>query len=477
MAYVQQFDFDLFVSYRHASNEGEDPWIDAFCEQLQQLLAELAGDISIWRDSGALRAGDHWRPEIAQALEHAAIFLAIISRTYFDSDVCRSELDRFLGQQRKDEATGKIRIVPIFKQPPKPGQDLPRELAEIHHHQFYEYDDQAPPGPRRFREYSPGRSGTATQFIETLSQVAQDIGFALDELRENARRQTVGTIFLASVGPELAADRAKLRADLQQRHYRVVPESDYFWNAAEFQERITEDLAAAQLCVHLVSRETSIEEETPKRARIQIDLAIQAMKQHGRPLPLVWMQPAETTAEQATSLIAYIEHDAANQGVEYWPGALEDFKTQIYDRLNRSTPKAAAATSAGRDVGLVFVDGDLQAMDPLVRFLADTMGVGVRRIKCPAAAPISPDPLAAAMARCERTILFWGTQSEDWISDLLSLDALASLLGRERCCVIAGGAASPEKETYRTGKAATASMAAPGWEQQLRAFIEGGTKS
>jgi hypothetical protein len=476
VAYVPQFDFDIFISYRHASNEGEDPWIDAFCNQLHQLLAELTGDISIWRDTPALRAGDQWRPEIAQTLDSVAIFLAIISRTYFDSDICRNELDRFLGQQRKEGATRRIRIVPIFKQPPKPGQDLPRELAEIHHHEFYEYYDQTPPGPRRFREYSPGRSATATQFLETLSRVAQDIGFVLDELRDNARRQTVGTVFVASVGPELAADRAKLRADLQQRRYLVLPESEYFWNAGEFHERITEDLAAAELCIHLVTRGASIEEETAKRARLQLDLAITAMQQHRKPMPLVWMQPAAATAEEAKPLIDYIERDAANQGVEYSPGALEDFKTQIYDRLEHLARKPAAAQSASRDVGLVFVEGDLQAIDPLLLFLADTLGVGVRRIKCPGSGPLSPEPLAAAVARCDRTIVFWGSQSEDWISDLLSLDAVAASVGRDRCCVVAGGMASPEKETYRTGKAATLSLTSPVWDQQLRAFLEGGRK-
>jgi hypothetical protein len=473
MAYVPQFDFDLFVSYRHASNEGEDPWVDAFCQQLRQQLVELAGDISIWRDNAALRAGDHWRPEIGQALERAAIFLAIISRTYFDSDICRSELDRFMGQRRKDSATGKIRLVPIFKQPPKPDQDLPRELAEIHHHEFYEYYESTNQQQRRFREYSPGNSATSTRFIETLSQVAQDIGFLLDELRSNARRQTVGSVFLATAGSELAGDRAKLRADLQQRRYQVLPATEYFWNADEFEERIAEDLHAADLCIHLVSRGASVEQETPERARIQLDRAIKAMKQRGQPLPLVWIQPAETTAAEAKALIDYIERDAANQGVEYSSGALEDFKTQIYDRLDRIKPAPAPAKSTPGNVGLVYVERDLQAMDAISRFLADTAGVGVRRVKYPASGTIAGEPIASALSRCYRTIVFCGSQSEDSIADLLSLDAAAEHLGRRQCCIFAAAPSSPEKDSYRTGQAQVISAGSPGWEQQLRAFLEG----
>ena len=56
----------------------------------------------------------------------------------------------------RDGASGKTRIVPIFKQPPKPDQDLPRELAEIHHHEFYEYYDRDRlPVRAAFASYAP----------------------------------------------------------------------------------------------------------------------------------------------------------------------------------------------------------------------------------------------------------------------------------------------------------------------------------
>src|SRR5580704_13926944 len=125
MGYLPQFKNDIFISYRRVSNEGEDRWVDAFCDRLRARLADLVGDITIWRDSAAIRAGDQWRPEIAEALDNAAIFLAIISRTYFDSDVCRAELDRFLGCAKEAAEAMQRRIVPIFKQPTKPDQELP----------------------------------------------------------------------------------------------------------------------------------------------------------------------------------------------------------------------------------------------------------------------------------------------------------------------------------------------------------------
>ena len=96
MGYLPQFKNDLFISYRRSSNEGQDPWVDNFCDSVRSSLRDLVGDVQMWRDTSELRAGDAWRPEIADAVDTAGIFLAVISRTYFDSDECRKELDRFL---------------------------------------------------------------------------------------------------------------------------------------------------------------------------------------------------------------------------------------------------------------------------------------------------------------------------------------------------------------------------------------------
>ena len=64
--------------------------------------------------------------------------VALISRTYFDSDECRKELDRFLGCLKRSDGHGGLpdvpgggrKLVPVFKHPPRTDQELPRELAE-----------------------------------------------------------------------------------------------------------------------------------------------------------------------------------------------------------------------------------------------------------------------------------------------------------------------------------------------------------
>ena len=127
----QQKKYDIFLSYRHLSDMGGDQWVTTFCENLNILLEESLGKkVDIFFDKFELRAGDKWRSEIDRALESAPIFLAIIVQSYFESVVCRQEMDRFLGLYKQaNDATPRL-IFPIFKQPPPP--DLPPEIDEVH---------------------------------------------------------------------------------------------------------------------------------------------------------------------------------------------------------------------------------------------------------------------------------------------------------------------------------------------------------
>lgn len=472
MSYLPQFKNDLFISYRHASNEAHDKWIDTFCEELRARLVELVGEVEIWRDKDEIRAGDQWRPEIVAALDTAAIFLAIISKTYLDSDVCRNELDRFLGHA-KNEASTRQRIVPIFKQPPKSDQDFPQELGELHHHEFFQWD---PPGSNRFQEFGPGKGDAAArQYWETFERLAQDLMDQLETLKGNARKQAVGTVYLASVGPELYSEREKLRSDLQQRGYLIVPEREYLWNAAGFREKIIADLEAAKLCLHLVASTASIVPETPERVRLQLELATETMKSKSKPLPLVWIQPSNQTDATARVLIDYVEQELSNEGVEYWRGSLEDFKTQIYDKLPR--PPTKTSTASLREIALIMEEGDITAVEEVNDFIGDELNLEPKRIKFTGAMAKSTATCEKTLASCGRCIIYWGTQTEAWVGEILALDALAGYIGEERLCVYAAAPATPEKSSFSTSKARVISAMVADNETELRKFLateEGG---
>lgn len=420
----------------------------------------------MWHDA-QLRAGKVWRPEIADALNNSAIFLAIISRTYLDSDECLKELDQFLGRLKDPKEGGQRRIVPIFKHPPKPEEELPGELGEIHRHEFFRWD---PPGSPHFREFGPNPEGPGTRdFWETLGRLAQDIMVALEDLRGEARARALGKVFVARVSPEIQLERERLRSDLQQRGYLVVPEREYLWNANDFRDKIDRDLENARLCIHLVARTESIEPKAAERARLQLELAHQAMKNKGLPAPLVWIQPAVEIHPSARALIDYIEGDLANEGVEYWRGGLEDLKTQIYDKLPLAAlPKPSVQV---RKAALLVEEGDIGGVGALKALLVDGLAIDPQPVKFIGSSPKDVARLQRTLTGCDQCLLFWSGQPEEWVQDVLDIPALAGHLSRDKMCIYVAGPFTPEKATFQTTKARTIHAVESLNEPELRAFF------
>ena len=459
MGYLPQFNNDLFISSRRVSNESPARWVDTFCADLGSQLRERVGDVAIWRDTAQLRAGAAWRPEIAAAVDSTGIFLALMARTYFDSDECRKELDRFLGQLKAAGGGGGRKLMPIFKHPARNPDELPAELREIGHHEFFVHEAQG------WRELD--RKRDADDYWERMSRMVQDLTQALEDLHGRQKKQSLGSVFISRVAPELLQVRERLRSDLQQRGYRVLPENEYLWNADDHAQRIANDLGQALLCVHLVSCSASIEPLSARRDQAQLALAQAEMARRRQPAPLVWIQAADAIAPEQQGLIDYIQNDLCNAGVEYLQGSLEALKTQVLDMLPApapppgapaapAVPTVPAATlqppeaTAPRPprIALLVEAQDLADTGPLKALLAGTLGLDVRTLLFNADSPDDSVRLHKTLALCPQVLLFWSRQDEDWLTDLLDLDALAGHLGPQRLCVYATGAPSAQKQAF-----------------------------
>jgi len=471
MGYLSPSKDDVFVSYPRVLNETGDEWITAFRERLKARLKAYVGDVEIWRDEDYIRGGEEFHAKIEEGLKGAAIFLAIISRTYLLSNECRSELDQFLGLLKDSNGGCNRKIFPILKHPLRPEEKLPNEIAAIQHdHHFFVLQ-----GPRFFREFSANDA----EFVQVLARVAQDIAFALEEFKKGTIPRP--RVFIARVSPELREEREKLRCDLQQRGYHVVPEREYLWNSDSHRTTMMEDLDGALLSIHLVAGSASIEPAAVPRARLQLELAQEAMKRKARPAPMVWIRPTGEIDTSARELLDYIKRDLADAGVEYSEGGLEEFKTQLYDKLpslGSSCPAPPAHQVAPvRQIALLVEERDVGELGPIKAFLVDRLALDPMAIKFVGALPKDQARLARTLAACEQCLIFWAGQPEEWVLDLLDHEALGRHLGRERTCVYAVGPETPEKCSFQTMKARTI-LAADGLnEPELQAFCGGGRPS
>ena len=106
MAYLPDFDHDIFISYSHLNNPpGEssyEGWVTGFHTALDAALRQLTGkELKVWRDPRV--AGNQlFDRTIQQAVESAGVFLALNSYVYQESDYCQQELQWFTAKAQAD---------------------------------------------------------------------------------------------------------------------------------------------------------------------------------------------------------------------------------------------------------------------------------------------------------------------------------------------------------------------------------------
>ena len=487
----ERFKNDVFISYRHASNENPDHWVAAFHTALYNSLREMLGrDVTIWRDS-LLNSEEPFRNELRDALDSAAIFLPIFVTGYLHSDECLRELDYFL-KHMKEDARGARKLFPVYKHPPDPQRPPPREVSDLQRHEFYLWK---PPGTGRFTELGPRGADTGERnFWTSLSWLAQDIQKSLVALEQVITRDALGKVFLARTCPELDPLRNALRADLQLSGYVVVPACEYMWNTGDSERQIVDDLRDTLLSIHLVSAERSNDRDSVAHSRRQLLLAHAAHDSpaapggHGAP-PLVWIQPASAVDATAAALIGEIEGELANAGVEYLRGSFEALKTEVYAKLRvqakpveapADTPATTAATAIARveaaaparHVALIVEENEIGQLGGLSALLADRLGVEAKLIKFGDGAPKDAQRMQRVLDGCAQCIVFWGGRSDEWLEDLLDHPALAGHLGRDRLCVHIAAPASDAKAVFRTPKASVVDATVDDAETGLRGFLK-----
>jgi hypothetical protein len=199
MAYVPDFEHDLFISYSHADDVG---WIERLKSELEiALIRTLRASTrpSVFFDTAELRAGRVFDTDIPASLSATVFFLAVVSPRYNSSTYCRhKELARFLRHNPPESGrTIQIQLDPSAALP------LPQSLAVI---------------------FSSGKdllkAGT-DEFKHSLRRVYEPIVHELDKLYAQSKM-----IYLAwPTAPELQQERARLQSEIEGRGMRVYPEA------------------------------------------------------------------------------------------------------------------------------------------------------------------------------------------------------------------------------------------------------------
>lgn len=366
MAYLPNFDEDVFISYAHNDDDvyAQEPWgwVTRLHQDLEQRVRNYLGsDIRFWRDC-EIRNNEDFSNKIFRRLARTATLLSVLSPSFLQREWCKRELDAFTGNAESQAAVlvdeEKSRIFKVEKMPVD-RDALPPAMQGTKTYRFYEPD---PTQPKRLHELRPLLGGEYyRRYFEEMDELAKDIAALLKDMArgiaaasKEAQPERV-TVYVAETTSDLDDKVGELRRDLKDRGYLVLPSGDLPYRANAYKEKVRDCLRQAVLSVHLVGADYGFvpEGETKSNVWLQHDLA---MARGADPAfqRLIWMPGDVRSQDQRQGVfIAHLQEDAGVQkGADLLNGNLEELKTVIHEKLadirkRQERAKAAAAVASG----------------------------------------------------------------------------------------------------------------------------------
>jgi hypothetical protein len=99
---VKRPDPIAFMSYVHADDEAGGGRLTSLRARLEQeVQVQTGGPFRIFQDRTDLQWGDAWRERINASLDQVTFLIPIVTPSFFTSDACRAEFERFVERERQ----------------------------------------------------------------------------------------------------------------------------------------------------------------------------------------------------------------------------------------------------------------------------------------------------------------------------------------------------------------------------------------
>jgi hypothetical protein len=108
-------EYDLFVSYAHADDRGENvEKVAALVQAIKDDYQRVIGSpLQVFFDTHAIRSMDDWEARILTGLRQSKMMVAVLSPAYFASDYCRREWELYVETELAQALPGEG-ITPIY---------------------------------------------------------------------------------------------------------------------------------------------------------------------------------------------------------------------------------------------------------------------------------------------------------------------------------------------------------------------------
>ena len=92
------------MSYTRFDDRHDGGAISEFCGRLASAVRAVTGvPFQIFQDVEGIGVGEHWPGRLDQMLDEARFFIPIVTPSYFTSEPCREELEKFLRAEAERE--------------------------------------------------------------------------------------------------------------------------------------------------------------------------------------------------------------------------------------------------------------------------------------------------------------------------------------------------------------------------------------
>ena len=261
MAQSPGYDHDIFISYAHNDNYGfggHPGWVDVFEDWLFNWLHKRRGltDLRIWRDKKRMHGNTVFDDAIQNALDSSAIFLALTSRNYLQSDYCRKELRRF--HQYHDRQSGGLRVSDAFRLfnillHNIPHQNWPAEFQGTSGFPMNDAESDEAPGDFT----SPNDSAFEKQMrpiVDAIEDLIQKMAPAPPVQMGNISQADEISIFMADVPDALQDFKERISAEAQHQKVAVANDIPPPMDAAGHADAVSQSLARARFSIHLLNQ-------------------------------------------------------------------------------------------------------------------------------------------------------------------------------------------------------------------------------
>ncbi len=255
------YQYDIFISYCHKDNTriGEKPgWIDSFHESLENWLRDRRGlsNLKIWRDERRMTGSTVFDDAIKDAINNSALFFALHSSNYPESDYCQKELGWF--HEYNSSRPGGLRVgngLRIFN----------ILLNNTLHQQWSEALGKTIGFPMHDSKFDddPGEftSPSVYQFEVQLRKIVDAAQKILKEIKpesvvtpmppENTQRVQV---FVADVADSLQDFRERVITEAKEKEANVFGEIPPPMESDSHTEKVEEVQSHTQLSIHLLDK-------------------------------------------------------------------------------------------------------------------------------------------------------------------------------------------------------------------------------